>query len=414
MKDKPKDLPLTKPTAMPCVVSPPTLSFAELNANPHETFATYRPSLPFLRREDGAYLVLRASDVRALVKDQRTKQVETQSIAARGIASGPIMEFVTNTMLFSNDEVHRRRRQPLAKCFSFRRMESVRRDVRSLAEDLAGRSLDGGKLMLRDDYAALIPAITLAGILGIDPSDVPFFTSLAYRVSKILTSSWTAEDVPDIEAASRELKSYCSDLIISRRSSPKGDFISDYVGSVDQDAELSAIEAVMQVVSIVIGGTDTTRAAIVIQTGLLLEREDLWEALRRDEDLIVPAVAEALRLEPAVASIPRLAICDIELDKQFIQSGSVLVLSTMSSLRDPEEFPRPELFDLHRERPRWHPVFGDGAHRCLGQALAQLELAEALRALVGSRRRLRLAGDQLYVHGHAGIRQVDELEVCWD
>ncbi len=405
---------MTKPTVMPCVVSPPTLSFAELNANPHETFATYRPSLPFLRREDGAYLVLRASDVRALVKDQRTKQVETQSIVARGITSGPIMEFVTNTMLFSNDEVHRRRRQPLAKCFSFRRMESVRRDVRVLAEDLAGRSLDGGKLMLRDDYAALIPAITLVGILGIDPSDVPVFTSLAYRVSKILTSAWTAEDVPDIEAASRELKAYCSDLIIDRRRSPKGDFISDYVSSVDQDAELSAIEAVMQIVSIVIGGTDTTRAAIVIQTGLLLEREDLWEALRRDEDLIVPAVAEALRLEPAVASIPRVAIGDIELDQHLVRSGSVLVLSTMSGLRDPEAFPRPDHFDLQRERPRWHPVFGDGVHRCLGQALAQLELEEALRALVGSRRRLRLAGEKLHVHGHAGIRQVDELEVCWD
>ncbi|MBY3081037.1 cytochrome P450 [Rhizobium laguerreae] len=403
---------MTKTTMMPSV-TPPTLRFADLNIQPHDTFATYRPSLPFVRREDGAYLVLRASDVQALAKDPRTKQVETQLLAARGISGGPIMDLFSNSMLFSNDETHRRRRQPLAKCFSFRMMEGIRRDVRLLAEDLASRRLDGDKLRLRDDYASAIPSITLAGILGIDSSDVPLFTSIAYRVSKILTTSWTDEDVPSIEVAARELEAYCSDLIADRRRSPKDDFISEYVASVDQDANLSAMEAIMQLVSIVIGGTDTTRAAIVIQTGLLLERADLWEALRKDENLIVPAVAEALRVEPAVASIPRLVVRDIELDQHFIASGSVLLLSTMSALRDPEAFPDPERFDLYRERPRWHPVYGDGPHRCLGQALAQLELEEALRALVGSRHRLLPTGQQLNVHGHAGIRQVDELEARW-
>ncbi len=294
------------------------------------------------------------------------------------------MDLVSNSMLFSNDEAHRRRRQPLAKCFSFRMMEGIRQDVRLLAEDLASRRLDGDKLRLRDDYASAIPSITLAGILGIDPADVPLFTSIAYRVSKILTTSWTAEDIPGIEVAARELEAYCSDLIADRRKSPRGDFISEYVASVDQDASMSAIEAIMQLVSIVLGGTDTTRAAIVIQAGLLLERADLWEALREDESLIVPAVAESLRLEPAVASIPRLVVADIELDQHVIPAGNVLILSTMSALRDPEAFPDPERFSLYRERPRWHPVFGDGEHRCLGQALAQLELEEALRALVGS------------------------------
>ncbi|NKK75381.1 cytochrome P450 [Rhizobium leguminosarum bv. viciae] len=402
---------MTKTTVMPS--TPPTLNFADLNAQPHETFATFRASLPFVRREDGAYLVLRARDVGTLVKDPRTKQLETELFAARGITEGPIMDLVSSSMLFSNGEAHRRRRQPLAKCFSFRKMEGIRQDVRMLAEDLANRRLDGDKLKLRDDYASAIPAITLAGILGINPSDVPLFTSLAYRVSKILTTSWAVEDIPDIEVAARELAAYCSDLIADRRKSPKGDFISEYVASVDQDANLSAMEAVMQLVSIVLGGTDTTRAAIVIQTGLLLERADLWEALCADENLIVHAVAESLRLEPAVATIPRLVVDDIELDQHVITGGSVLLLSTMSALRDPEVFPAPERFELYRERPRWHPVFGDGEHRCLGQALAQLELEEALRALVGSRYRLRLAGQQLNVRGHAGIRQVDELEVRW-
>lgn len=266
-------------------------------------------------------------------------------------------------------------------------------------------------LKLRDDFAAAIPAITIAAILGITQSDIPIFTSMAYRVSKVLTTSWGAEDVPGMEEATRQLISYCEDLMADRRRSPKDDLLSEYVASVDQNSDLSSIEAVMQLVSVVLGGTDTTRAAIVIQTGLLLERSDLWGAVKADRALIVPSVAESLRLEPAVASIPRLVIADIEIEGHLIPRGSVLLLSTMSALRDPQQFSKPDNFDLQRERPRWHPVYGDGEHRCLGQALAQIELEEALGALVESRHRFRLDDQQLRISGHAGIRQVEDINL---
>lgn len=398
-------------TYTPPIASPPVLGFGELNAQPHQTFAEYRSVVPFLRREDGAHLLLRAQDVQRYIKDPKTRQVETDLLAARGITAGPLVDLAANSMLFSNGEVHRRRRQVMAKCFSFGLMQRLRPEVRKLAQGIINSDAHVAGFKLRDDFAAAIPAVTIAAILGISQSDIPLFTSLAYRVSKVLTSSWLAEDVPAMEEATRRLVSYCEDLMVDRRRKPKDDFLSQYVASVDGNADLSPTEAVMQLVSVVLGGTDTTRAAIVIQTGLLLERPDIWKAIRDDDRLIAPAVAESLRLEPAVASIPRLVVEDIDIEGHLIPRGSVLLLSTMSALRDPLQFPNPDEFDLHRERPRWHPVYGDGEHRCLGQALAQVELEEALRALIGSGRNLRINEQTLRLSGYAGIRQVEEIIV---
>lgn len=395
------------------LVSPPVLSFAALNSAPHEFFCELRPEFPFVQREDGAFLVLRADDVQSLVSDPRTRQIETELVRARGISGGPIIELTANSLLFSNGETHRRRRQPLSRCFAFKMMEGLRPTVRSLAEELVTLKLLDGEMLLREDYATKIPAVTIAGILGIPRCDVPLFTSLARHVAKILTTSWTPDDLPDIEEAISALSSYISGLIEDRRRRPRGDFLSDFVASVDEVAEMSSLEAVMQIVSVVLGGTDTSRAAIVVMIGLLLRQPGLWDALRNQPAMMAAAVSESLRFEPAVASIPRLAIEHIELDGHVIPRGSPLLLSTMSALRDPVSYVDPDRFNLTRPMGKWHPVFGGGEHRCLGEALARIEMEEALAALVNSRLHLELGDQELKMHGHAGIRQVDELVVRW-
>jgi cytochrome P450 len=394
--------------------SPPVLTFAALNSAPHEIYKELRPEFPFVQREDDTFVVLRANDVQKLVSDPRTRQIETELLQVRGVASGSVMELVSNSMLFSNDDTHRRRRQPLSRTFAFRMMEGLRPRVRSLADELVTKKLGDGEMRLRDDYAAAIPAITIAAILGIPQCDIPLFTSLAYRVSKILTTSWSQADLPDIEAATTDLAAYVAALIDERRRQSRADFLSDYVASVDQAGELSAVEAIMQIVSVVLGGTDTTRAAIVIMVGLLLDRQDgLWQALRDRPALVSAAVLESLRYEPAVASIPRFAVEDICLDGYVIPKGKPVILSTMSSLRDPEVFEDPDQFKLLRTIGKWHPVFGGGEHRCLGEALARIEMEEAAAALCMSIPGLYLQHESLRIHGHAGIRQVNELGVRW-
>ena len=80
--------------------------------------------------------------------------------------------------------------------------------------------------------------------------------------------------------------------------------------------------------------------------------------------LIPAAVAESLRYEPSVGSAGRVAREAIDLDGIVVPAGSMILLS---ALRDEAAFKDPDTFDIRRaDLPRLHPIFGGGAHRCIG------------------------------------------------
>src|SRR5690606_33417441 len=102
------------------------------------------------------------------------------------------------------------------------------------------------------------------------------------------------------------------------------------------------------------------------------------------------------------------------LDGTVLPGGRILSLSTLSAMRDPALYADPDRLDIRRtEPPRRHPVFGGGVHRCLGKALAKVELEEALAALARRLPDLALDGDPVTVEGGFGIRTVRGLRVRW-
>ena len=61
------------------------------------------------RRDDGFYIAIRAADVEQLATDPRTRQMETEFVASRGVRDGPLFDYVRNSMVLSNGMNHRRR-----------------------------------------------------------------------------------------------------------------------------------------------------------------------------------------------------------------------------------------------------------------------------------------------------------------
>jgi cytochrome P450 len=92
----------------------------------------------------------------------------------------------------------------------------------------------------------------------------------------------------------------------------------------------------------------------------------------------------------------------------------MLSLSTLSAMRDPTLYADPDTFDIKRtDHPRKHMVFGMGAHRCLGEVLATVELEEGLAALSARLPGMFFDGAPPLIRGSGGIRTVDEFWVCW-
>jgi len=333
-------------------------------------------------------------------------------LGLRGVTEGPLFELFQSSMLFSNDETHRNRRSPLTRQFAFRVVEELRPKIRQQAANLLNHTARGGTLDIRDRFGALLPAHTIALILGIDPGDIPYFTHIVYCVARSLGHTWTQEDLPDLNAAAAALADYVERLIKERRVRPRDDFMSDYIRAVDAAGNLSVLEEIHQLVTLIIGGSDTTRAAMVILVSLLLQNPHQLQAVREDANLIPSAVMESLRYEPSVGSVTRFTIEDIVLDGHTVEKGSIASLSTLSALRDPERYQNPDSFDIYQDRPKWHTAFGGGPHRCLGEALSKVELEEGLAALLRAMPHMQVVGDHPRVHGHAGIRRVGELVVA--
>ena len=391
----------------------PLLTTEQLDADPHGIFRLYRRAHSLVAHEAGGYLVLRLADVERLSKDPRARASETAFPEMHSVTDGALFDIFRFGMLTANGDAHRRRRSPFSRTFAPRTITELRPHIRRSAEELVDGWYADGQVDFLEQFAAQVPAQVISDLLGLPREDIPSFTKLVYQVSRFISFSFTPDEIPDIEAAARQLQDYVERTLAQRRRAPCDDFLSRFVAAADDAAEMSPIEIIFQIVQLIIGGTDTTRVAIVMQVALLLQHHEQWMAVCRDPGLIPAAVDESMRFEPSVASISRTAAEDIEVGGAIIPAGKFVTLSSMSGMRDERAYDDPDVFNIRRvHQPRLHPVFGGGPHRCIGEALARAELEESLAVLTARIPQLRLDRAPA-INGHSGIRRVDTMRVSW-
>jgi cytochrome P450 len=93
-------------------------------------------------------------------------------------------------------------------------------------------------------------------------------------------------------------------------------------------------------------------------------------------------VNEILRYESSLRAFARLARRDTHIAGVPIPASSRVLVTYASN---------PDTFDIRRDGGR-HLGFGNGAHACAGQALARLETAARLRALIDRLDRIHVSG----------------------
>jgi cytochrome P450 family 103 len=400
-------------TRLPAAGDLPVLTVHDLDADPHGVFQFWRGTHPVVRHEVGSYFVLRYADIERLAKDPRVRATEDGFPKLLGVTEGALFDIFHYGMLTANDEVHQRRRSPFSRTFAVRMIAELRPHIRRSVEELIDGFHDKGRIEFVDQFAAQIPARVISGLLGLPREDIPAFTRLVYEVTKFFGLSITPDELPGCEAAARELQDYVEKTLQDRRRTPRDDFLSKFLAAADDDGKLSPPEIIFQIVQLIIGGTDTTRVAIVVQVALLLQHRAQWKAVCRDPGLIPMAVAEAMRFEPSVAGFGRVITEDIDIGGEVVPAGQLITLSTMSAMRDESVYDRPSVFDIRRsDHPRLHPVFGAGAHRCIGEALARAELEESLAVLSARIPQLQLDEAPVF-RGHTGIRRTDTMHVSW-
>jgi cytochrome P450 len=146
-------------------------------------------------------------------------------------------------------------------------------------------------------------------------------------------------------------------------------------------------------------GHETTTTLIGSGAWALLQDDVARVRLQNEPELYAGAVDELLRLYPPLHFTYRRAAERIELDDQVIEPGALLVILLAAANRDPAEFPQPDRLEIDRPNAKRHLAFAAGPHTCLGNNLARMEAAIALRRLFERFADLRLAGDPVANRG---------------
>lgn len=385
----------------------------EMSKDPHGVLRKYRNMCPVVSSGKNTYIVLRHADIQYLGKDPRLCSLETTFAEMLGITSGGLFQHIGLGMLMANGETHRRRRSPCTKPFLRQTVEDIRPIVRQEANRLIDSWYMNGQVEFIEEFSARLPSRIISDFIGFPRSDSSYLSSLADEMGKYLNTYASPDDIANAESGYAGLKDYVEQKIAERRKHPCDDFLSVFLAANDESSQLSQPELVSQIITLIIGGTDTTRAAIAIAVALLLQHPEQWEAICRDPRLIPDAVAESMRYEPTATGLIRKALEDIHVDSMVIPANAVVSLSAMSAMRDEQVYDRPDIFNIYREkRDRVHPVFGAGVHRCLGEALARIEQEEALAVLSARIPHVQL-NYQPRIIGYSGLRRIDTMGLSW-
>lgn len=279
-----------------------------------------------------------------------------------------------------NGPEHLRVRRLAAGDFSVKRIAQRRPLVERVVEKYLNK-LDehGSPADLYKLYNLPIPSEVIAGILGVPESRTPEFQHAA--ASTIGAGAGTPDaDAQEAANAVAQLHGIVREVVEIKRREPADDLITRLVQAGLTPAEICGL-----CTNLLIAGHETTATSSALSVAALLTRQDQMRVFLDNPEKLPQAVEELVRfvftISDSAAGIPRLATEDVEYAGYHIKKGDWVMPAAATANIDPSVCPvKPTDLDLTREKIP-HLTFGFGAHTCLGQHLARLELQIILSRL---------------------------------
>ncbi|KAL7752100.1 hypothetical protein RI367_002630 [Sorochytrium milnesiophthora] len=184
-----------------------------------------------------------------------------------------------------------------------------------------------------------------------------------------------------------------------------------------QNEPISAHDLASEMIGLFLAGHETTASTLTYTVRALCDHPDWAQQLREelqeeigdnplDADSIPRLrkldlfIKETMRFYSVVAGVTRTTSSDTEIRGYPIPKGSALSVRIRSMHHSPKYWTKPEIFNPLRFEtdtivPGTYMPFGDGAHKCMGERLAMLEVKLVLASLL-QRYQFKLKKDQSF------------------
>jgi cytochrome P450 len=308
---------------------------------------------------------------------------------------------LSRAMINMDAPEHLKYRRVIQAWFMPQKLQAQEKRIRRIARSAVDRMASfGGACDFVCDVALHYPLRVMMDMLGVPPAHEP----LMLRLTKELVG----QDDDDLRRDARsagmprerlnqrldvlaDFERYFTALAFERRKHPRDDLASVIANAEIDGVPIGLSETIGCYILLATAGHETTSSSISTAIWALCERPDEFQKVKADRSLIPRLVEEAVRTTSPAAHVMRTATAETSLRGRTIARGDRLMLCYHSGNRDEEIFDDPDEFRVDRD-PTRHRAFGNGAHVCLGQHLARLEMRIFFEELLARLERIAIAG----------------------
>lgn len=306
---------------------------------------------------------------------------------------------------------HTRLRTLVNRAFVSRHVEQLRPRIIKLANDLIDSFESQDEIDLIKAFAAPMPAIIIAEMLGLSAEAAPKLLNWSNRMVAMYMFGVSHATELDADDAAQDFMDYLQLAIAERRKQPREDLLTHMLTAEQNGERLSDEEVMSTAILLLNAGHEATvhttgnGVKSILQSGI-----DPATLFTSDEQAAATA-EECLRFDAPLHMFTRYALSDIEFEGIQLRKGDVIGLMLGAANRDPARFANANSFDPFRTDGA-NVSFGAGIHFCIGAPLARIELQVAFRELFRRLPKLRIEEDPRYnnvYHFHG----LERLMVSW-
>ncbi|TXK38572.1 cytochrome P450 [Nonomuraea sp. C10] len=376
---------------------------------PHEQLAWLREHDPvhWHEGEPGFWAVTRHEDV---VHVSRHSELFSSARKLALFNEMPEEQRALQRMMMLNQDPpeHTRRRSLVNRGFTPRAIGALEQHIRDICDDLLDQL--GTEADFVTEVAAPLPLYVICELLGAPVEDRDKIFNWSNRMIGAQDPDYAAFP-EEGSAAAAEVYAYANELAAKRRANPREDIVTKLLQTDENGETLSEDEFDLFVLLLVVAGNETTRNAASGGMLALFEHPGQWDRLVADPSLAATAADEIVRWVSPVNLFRRTSTRDQTLGGKTIKEDDKVVVFYSSANRDTSIFPDADVFDIGRN-PNPHIGFGGGgAHFCLGNHLAKLELRVLFEQLARRHPRLRQTGPARRLRSNF-INGIKELPVA--
>ena len=302
------------------------------------------------------------------------------------------------TLIHMDRPKHLKLRRVTREWFLPRSINRLESQMKALAKEFVDKMEEmGGECDFVKDIALQYPLRVIMSILGVPKEDEQMMLKLTQELfGADDPEQQRSDELNDALGVITDFFNYFNAIIEERKKTPTDDLAS-VIANAEVDGEpMDNFDQVSYFIISATAGHDTTSAILGGGMKALIEQPEQMKKWKDNPELDANAAKELMRWVSPVRHMVRTATKDIELRGKQIKAGDNIALWFPAANRDESVIANANQLDIERD-PKLNLAFGYGSHMCLGQHLANLEVAIFFRELLPRLKHIEVAGEPDWV-----------------